>query len=96
MAHGKVDVVQYVCTRSLKFVFDSEALKSILEKKLVREQIMIPPDSVLLGHEYLKHGGSECGKNCLHYHVYSIPKDVELLHALVLAYKTGICIVTDS
>lgn len=46
------------CHGSYKAVFYTEALKSRMTKKLVVEQILIPPDSVFISYGFLQHEGA--------------------------------------
>lgn len=97
MLIGAERTALFVCPISCKYLDSSEALRSTLEKKLLPEQIMSPPDSFFICDGHLQHAAPQrCGKNCLQFHVYIIPNDEKLLDAAFLASETDLSTVTDS
>lgn len=54
-------------------------------------------DAGVIGYGYLQHAGAEwCNKYCLLYHLYLIPKEIELEDNYVFAYGNGLNIVAKA
>lgn len=68
-------------------------VESTIGKNLIVEEIIYFPDSVFIPHGYSRHGGDELrGQYVLQFLAHFIRKDVHLLDAITLAYRSALSI----
>lgn len=85
----------WLCAGSHLFVQYTAAEKMKLAASSKLEAMEIPLFSMLFGHGYLQHAGTEWrGKQSLRYHTYLVPQKYKLLDTVAFAY--GACIRKDT
>lgn len=82
----------YVCESSHKFVFYTEEDRLLdMAHTLVLEKIIIPPNSVFIGHGYLQHAGAE-GDNNMCDHKYLPPVGTIITDQVFFAYGWSLAV----
>lgn len=76
--------MQYMCIPVPKiFAYHSESVNSTLAKEPVLQHTVILPGSVFIDHGIIQRVTAQwCSKRCFSYHMYLVPKEVELLDAI--------------
>lgn len=96
MIKSKESTALHGCTSFCRIVLNPDPVKSKLPKKMVQEKISVLADLVFIRHRFFQNAWLEChGKQCLWYHTYLGPKNVELLNAFAFAYQTSLHIAED-
>lgn len=71
------------------FAFNSGTLKDRTARKLLWEEIMIPPPSFFISTDpYSMQVFTVITKFCLHYYIYLIAKNMQLIDVMASAYGT--------
>lgn len=82
-----VGALLYYCLGSHRFSFHLEEVKESLDQKLMMGEMNIPPNSVVIGHEYHQRARAKWqGKYYLHCHIYLILDTVLLKDIIAFAY----------
>ena len=90
MVTGPEAVSLYVVDHSHNWISYPEETKKILIENQHLKKITIPGNSVFFGHGYLHHAGAGySGSNCLRYHTYIRPEEVELPDAIHFSHGNG-------